>query len=332
MPSQSKSTPISRTAIAFVLLTVLALWTGALLVPVPQEKKTLTLAVNLWPGSESFILARKAGELPAERLNLVEINWTSAAMRAVGNRVVDAGVLSLDETIRQIGQGYPLKIVLVTDISHGADAVLAREGIESLVDLKGKKIGYEPRTAGAWLIQRGLRESGLSLLDVEQVPLNPAETEEIFDELKLDAVVISEPWRHRLTPLNLRTLYDSAQPGSSIVRVLVVHEEALEQYREEVLEMVRVHLRWMPRLTTLGEELEPVLRREGVSREGFLQAVKQLEFPDREQNLRWLTLQDDSLGRRLEALATQLVEDEPGVSQIQASKVFDASILEEVKP
>ncbi len=332
MPDATSITPLSRAKVVSVVLLVFALWTGALLVPSPAGKERLTLAVTMWPGAEPFIVAREAGELPASQVNLVEINWTSAAMRAVGNRVVDAAILSLDEVVRQTSLGYPLRVVLITDISQGADMLLARPGITQVEQLKGLRVGYEPRTAGATMLAAALRQAGLTMKDIHQVPLNPAETEEIIDELLLDAVVTSEPWRQNLRRLNLQPIYDSSRTGMDVVRVLVFHKDALEAHREAALALVRAHLHWMPRLAGLQTELEPILRREGVDRAGFERALQHIEIPDRQQNIRWLSGADAALSKRMEQMAARLAEDEGGIAAVTWSAIFDPTLVQEAQP
>ena len=252
-------------------------------------------------------------------------------MRAVGNRVVDVALLSLDEVVRQIGQGYPLKIVWVSDISRGADSVVARPEIREISQLRGLRVGYEPRTAAALMLRRSLATAGLTLADIEQLPLNPAEAEEIFKELTLDAVAISEPWRHRLAPMGLNVLYDSSRPGAEVIRVLAVHEEALKKNQEGVKLLIQGHMKWMPRLASLDAELEPVLRREGLSRKAFQEIVTTLEIPTLEQNRQWLTGKDDRIARAMEAIVEDLATEETGFVRPDLTRVLDAELLLELK-
>lgn len=309
---------------------VLVLWAAALQVPVPPQEEPLRVAVGMWAGAEPWVLAREAGELKSSQVNLVEMNWTSAAMRAVGNRVVDATVLSLDEVIRQIHQGYPLRIVMVTDVSRGADALMAKPAITNIAGLKGCRIGYEPRTSGAWLLSKALENAHLKLSDVQQVPLNPAEVEEIFQELALDGVVLSEPWRQRLNSLNLKEVYDSSVPGASIVRVLAVHPDALVEHREALISLIQAHFKWMPKLYENGRELSPVLRREGVTAEVFQQVLKNLESVDLARNHRLLSQEEPWLGQLFIELQKWLVEDAESAARLDPSEVFDVSLLEEL--
>lgn len=313
-----------------IMALVAVLWGAALQVPVPPQEEPLRVAVGMWAGAEPWVLAREAGELDSRQINLVEMNWTSAAMRAVGNRVVDAAVLSLDEVIRQIHQGYPLRIVMVTDISRGADLLMTKGNIGSIAALKGCRIGYEPRTSGAWLLSKALQNANLKLSDVQQVPLNPAEVEEIFQELALDGVVLAEPWRQRLSSLNLNKVYDSSVTGASIVRVLAVHPDALVEHREALISLMQAHFRWMPRLFQKGEKLNPVLRREGVSGEVFQQILANVESVDLVRNRRLLGREEPWLGELFGELQKGLVEDLQGAPRLQPSEVFDPSLLEEL--
>lgn len=308
------------------MLLVLALWAGALLLPVTEQGKPLMVAVGLWPGAEPWVLAREQGELDPARVRLVEINWTSAAMRAVGNRVADAAILSLDEVILQVRQGYPLKVVMVTDISRGADVVLVKPGIRSVVDLRGRRVGYEPRTAGAWLLERAMAGEGLGLGDIQPVVLNPTETQEVFDKLPIDAIVCTEPWPLRLG--RLRPIYDSSRPGAAVVRVLAVHAAALTDHREALLQLMQAHGRWAARLREGGEALAPVLRREGVSEEGFRATLAKIDMPGLEQSRLWLRGQDDWLASLFRELQDSLPVETPVVRTLQPEEIFDPTLLE----
>lgn len=330
-PLRMRIPPFITPGTLAVVALVLTLWAGAFLVPIPTQREPLRVAVPMWAGAESLIMARNANELNSEEVNLVEMNWTSAAMRAVGNKVVDAAVLSLDEVIRQIGQGYPLKVIMVLDISKGADLLVAKPEIKSVADLKGARIGYEPRTSGSWLLGQALENSKLKLGDVAQVPLNPAEVEEIFHELSLDAVVLAEPWRQRLTSMNLKTLYDSSRPGAAIVRVLAVHPEAVKDHRDTLLDLLRAQLKWSRRLADGRVDMTAILRREGVSKEVFQNIRNQLEVVDIDRNLKLLRRDDPWLAELFTRLQNSLSEQDESAGRLNVEEVFDASLLEELK-
>lgn len=324
--TSSDPQPVFAPSNVLAMLLIGVLLAGALLLPVREQGKPLMVAVGLWPGAEPWVLAREEGELDPSQVRLVEINWTSAAMRAVGNRVVDAAILSLDEVILQVRQGYPLKVVMVTDISRGADVLLVKPGIRSVAELRGRRVGYEPRTAGAWLLGRALAGTGLDLSDIHPVVLNPTETQEAFDKLPIDAIVCTEPWPLRLG--RLRPIYDSSQPGAAVVRVLAVHAAALTEHREALVQLVQKHGVWAERLRAGGTTLAPVLRREGVSAEGFRDTLAKMDLPGLEQSRLWLRGQDDWLAALFRELQESLPAEPPSGRTVQPEEVFDASLLE----
>lgn len=65
------------------------------------------------------------------------------------------------------------KIVAINTLTY-ADRVVARPGIDSVADLKGKKVGVPEGTSGEMVLNLALEEAGLSEKDIEKVPMDPA--------------------------------------------------------------------------------------------------------------------------------------------------------------
>ena len=63
----------------------------------------------------------------------------SDIMHAMRNDVLEGAALTLDETLSLIDDGIDLKVILVMDISNGADVLLAKPEIQSIADLRGEK-------------------------------------------------------------------------------------------------------------------------------------------------------------------------------------------------
>ena len=85
-------------------------------------------------------------------------------------------------------------IVWQADWSRGGDAVVARRGITSVADLKGKKIAVAELTPShsflIWLLEAG----GLSVNDVTIVPQATAiDAAEVFKSQRVDAAVVWSP-------------------------------------------------------------------------------------------------------------------------------------------
>jgi NitT/TauT family transport system substrate-binding protein len=70
----------------------------------------------------------------------------------------------------------------------------ADDGIETLGDLKGKKIGVPLQTIAEFYLGRTLDLNGMSIQQVSLVEVKPAESEQALVEGQVDALVAWEPW------------------------------------------------------------------------------------------------------------------------------------------
>ena len=66
--------------------------------------------------------------------------------------------------------------------------------IQSIADLRGKKIAYAKGSSANYLVVKVLEEGGLSLSDVESVYLSPADARSAFEQSSVDAWVIWDPF------------------------------------------------------------------------------------------------------------------------------------------
>ena len=120
---------------------------------------------------------------------------SSEVIRAYRNGDLEAVAITIDETFLLAETQPNIRIVLVTDISNGADVILAKPEIQSLKDLKGRRVGVESTALGAFVITRALGQVGLSPKDIEIVSLGVSEQERAFKQGIVDAVVTFEPVR-----------------------------------------------------------------------------------------------------------------------------------------
>ncbi len=84
---------------------------------------------------------------------------------------------------------------IIMTVSEGLYRIVARRsaGINSLADLKGKRIATISITSSGYFLHRMLRTVGLDYADVTVVPLNTAGVEEAMIRGEVDAVTIWEP-------------------------------------------------------------------------------------------------------------------------------------------
>lgn len=193
------------------------------------------LGTNLWPGYEPLYLARELGLLDPDKVRLVEQVSTSEVIKGLANGSLDAAALTLDEAIGAYHRGIDLRVVLVTDTSVGGDVILAKPGIESMADLKGRTIGVEETALGAFMLARATAFAGMQrdAVDVRLLELN--EHAAAMRDGRIDAVVTFDPVRSDLLADGFIEVFSSKQIPGEIVDVVTVTPEVLEQ-RPDVIE------------------------------------------------------------------------------------------------
>ena len=97
---------------------------------------------------------------------MVDFISASEVRREFRNGHLDVAALTLDETRRLAQASIEFKIVLVTDVSHSVDVLMATSDIGSIAELRGRRIGVEASAVGACLLDRALAQAGMQKMDV----------------------------------------------------------------------------------------------------------------------------------------------------------------------
>ena len=266
----------------------------------------LRIGTNVWIGSEPLYLARDLGRLDPAAVQLVEYPSASEVLRAYRNQAIDGMVISLDELFGLAVDGLAPRVVLVVDVSSGADVVVGRRGMTSMRDLKGKSVAVESGALGGFVLSRALALSSMQASDVNVVHLESNEQPSAFEKGRVDAAVTFDPYRTQFLRAGAVTLFDSTRIPGEIVDLVAVRAEVLERQPNAVSSLLNG---WFDALDYIGREPADAARRMGVrqqtSGEQFREAQKGLHVPTREENLRMLGGSAPTLavtGRRLMTL------------------------------
>jgi len=131
-------------------------------------------------------------------------------------------------------------VVWQADWSRGGDAIVARRGINSVADLRGKKIAVAELTPShsflIWLLEAG----GLSIGDVQIIPQsNAIDAAEVFKAQRVDAAVVWSPDDEaciRAVP-GARVL-ESTRSASNIIADVFIAKRAFVEANKERLQQL----------------------------------------------------------------------------------------------
>jgi NitT/TauT family transport system substrate-binding protein len=297
--------------------------------PYQEPKSRLRVVPGLWPAAEPLLVAGDLQMLPANRFQIIEIPWASAVARAFGSGAADVAVVTLEGVLRMREAGQKLKVLKVLSQSAGADAVLTRHDIQRLQDLKGKRVGVE-RSAGSYLLVNALESVGMTMDEIETVPMLQSEMELALQGGQVEAVVVMEPWLTKLSREGTRSLYDSSQLKVPIIYLLVASERACKSSREELVSLLKVQAEIADKIWAgkpfLG--MDAVLRRENLNAAELLSCLGRLRPLNKTENEKMLE-QLPQLAQQMEEqmIRTGIIKSNPA-----GNEWIDGSFTKEALP
>jgi NitT/TauT family transport system substrate-binding protein len=155
----------------------------------------VNLAVVTWIGYGPIYCAAAKGYYKRHGLDVKLINFSdnSVMAGALQSGQVDATTLTYDQVISANARGWKLKVVMPVDYSVGGDAILASSQIQSVKDLKGRKIAFMPASPSDFLLGYALARDGMSQRDVQPINTTPEGVVGIMAGGSADVGVSYEP-------------------------------------------------------------------------------------------------------------------------------------------
>lgn len=159
-----------------------------------QAAEPLKIGYSDWPGWVAWEVAIEKGWFKEAGVD-VEFEWFDyvASMDAFAAGKLDAVTMTNGDTLVTGASGAQGVMIIVNDFSNGNDMIVARPGITSVAELKGKTIGVEVGFVGHLLLLNALEKAGLSESDVTLVNVPTNETPQVLASGDVDAIVAWQP-------------------------------------------------------------------------------------------------------------------------------------------
>jgi NitT/TauT family transport system substrate-binding protein len=164
------------------------------------DAKPIVIGYSDWPGWVAWDIVEQKGFFKKHGAN-VELKWFPVytdSLNALVAGQVDANSQAWGDTMLPLAQDVPLTAVLVNDNSAGNDAMIARPGIKSVKDLRGKKVATELGTVDHFLMLKALEANGMTEADVQFVNIKVQDCPAAMLSKRVDAAVVWEPSRTKI--------------------------------------------------------------------------------------------------------------------------------------
>lgn len=259
----------------------------------------LTVGIHHWIGYEPLYLAAELGLLDGPVV-LRESRIAGESMRSLVQGEVDAACLTLDEVLRVMDVGVRLRVVLVFDLSAGADMLLAHPQWTA-DSLAGARVGVEQGALGALVLQRYLQQAGLLPEQLVLLDMPPDQQLQAWSAGQVDAMVSYHPTAMRLQQAGGRVLFESRQMPESIFDVLAVREDRLALHGNRLRSLLEAHFAGLKHLRVHRQDaLYRIAGRQQLSPSQVQRSLGDVILPGLEANRRYLSGQSPALQRAVE--------------------------------
>ncbi|HKO52413.1 MAG TPA: ABC transporter substrate-binding protein [Polyangiaceae bacterium] len=305
-------------------------------VPTPTGP-TLKIAYSDWPGWVAWEVAIQKGWFKEAGVN-VEFKWFDyvPSMDAFTANKVDAVAVTNGDALVTGNGGGKSVCILANDYSDGNDMIVAKPGIKSMADLKGKTIGVEVGFVDHLLLLNALKANKMTEKDVK---IKNVKTDDTPNALKSGAVDAIAAWQPNsgaaLKELPGSTaIYTSADVKGLIYDHLCVSPRSLAENRAEWLKVVKVWFRiadFIADPANLDEAAKLMSARVGLTPDVYKGLMKGTHLLNAAENVKHYAKGDgfDSIYGSSKIVDDFNVKNAVYKAPLKVEEYFDASLVEE---
>lgn len=199
------------------------------------EDITLRVPFTIWPGNYPIAIAQEQGLFEKHGVSVEILYYESypATYIDFASGKVNALGVSIGDLLPLL-EKRPARVVMIPDSSEGADQLLASDDIQSVADLRGKRVGVYQGTYGEYWMRQLLASNGMSVTDVEWVNL-PVESMPTDFLKTVDATHSYEPYTSEALTNGGHVLLTSENtPRWQIPSTFIFPEDIIQEHPEAV--------------------------------------------------------------------------------------------------
>lgn len=198
----------------------------------------IKLGLQPWLGYGPLWVAQEQGFFDAHGLDvdLATFNWDQDMAAALASGNLDVVAYATNGVISNFNQGVDQKGFLIMDLSFEADAIIAGKDITSIEDLRGKRVAFESGATSDLLMNYALKVNGMSLADIDHVPMGASEAGLALVAGRVDVAVSYEPYISTALSVSDENsvLFTAAEKPGLISDLLTASSEWIDAHPDEV--------------------------------------------------------------------------------------------------
>lgn len=207
----------------------------------PAEGPAITLGYSAWPGWFVWDVAEKKGFFDKEgvKVKLTYFSDYTTCLQAMTAGKLDADSQTLNDTLLGVTSGSAQISVIENDNSFGNDAIIVKDSIKTIGDLKGKTVAAEQGVVDHFLLLQGLASKGMKESDINFRNLPTDAAAAAFSNGQVDAVGVFAPFTvQALKRPGSHVLFSSKDFPGTISDHLVVTPQLIKDRKDDVQKLV----------------------------------------------------------------------------------------------
>jgi NitT/TauT family transport system substrate-binding protein len=192
---------------------------------------------STWVGNGPLYIAQDKGYFAENGVEFNDINIGDLKLRfaAAAAGEVDVILTTIDAMVLYLRSGDEYVLVSGADTSAGGDGIVATKDINTIGDLKGKKVAFNEGSTSQFLLDVLLSENGMSEADLVPVNMDPGDAGAALIAGQVDAAVTWEPWLTKAkNSENGKILFDTTNRQDFITDFIIVRKEFLAEHPDDV--------------------------------------------------------------------------------------------------
>lgn len=271
-------------------------------IPAPSENAKGTASTQVirigysdWPGFVAWQVAIDKGWLKEAGIN-ADFKWFdySASLSAFAANQLDAVLVTNGDNLVTGSGGTKGVMIMATDYSAGNDVIIAKPGINSIQELKGKTIATEKGLVDHLLLSTALDDAKVSLKDVKLVNTMTNELPQVFATADIDAIAVWQPVANQALAAvaGSKIIFTSQDKPGLIYDTLTVNPTHLQANKEQWKKIIQVWdktVKYINDPATREDAAQIMSKRVGVDAKAYMQFLDGTHLLTLEENKKVFT-------------------------------------------
>lgn len=213
----------------------------------PPPAQPLRVGAYYWPGMFWVDIAHDQGWFREAGLQVERVDTNADyfdSLDALAQGRLDVVCFSLFDLVRHVARGEDVVMIVASDVSHGAEALIARPGIRGIRDLRGRRVALARGTYLDFVFAHAAGSAGLDEATVRVVDLTAEQAPQALAQGRVDAAMTWEPYASEtLEAIRGVRLFDTSESPTLMLNGFCVRRADLTERASDLEALLRVWAR-----------------------------------------------------------------------------------------